>query len=283
MNKKLFLYGTALISALFIGIGLYMVLYRQTSTSISTPPVPYTSSSGSLMVDQQWQYIGKFSGKILIEMSGKATLAPNRQPISPDGINEAAPNGFTVPGISQYCSIAKVNGEIQKVGSRRELVVNGDLYLGVNEDAQSLYSNSFADNSGSWEYKISTSQPAQQENTSAIKTIKVPSTVMWFDTGIDIPDNKEIKIEYKAGHWRNSATSGYNAGEGRSPFDRQNLLIVSTAPLSSLVGKVGEKTFFVNNSFQGNVGSGKLYLSINDIPDTYNDNEGTLTVTVEVK
>lgn len=142
MDKKLILYASIFIGVLLIGVGLYVVLSPKdnpdSNTAVvidSTPSsnLPTSSSSkGSLMVDQQWQYIGKFSGKILIEMSGKVTLDPNRPAITPDGINEVAPQGFTVPGISQYCSLVKVNSEIQKVGSKRELVVNGDLYLGVN-------------------------------------------------------------------------------------------------------------------------------------------------------
>ena len=129
-----------------------------------------------------------------------------------------------------------------------------------------------------------TAVPISQQTPFKIsKNITVPSNVVWYDTGIEVAENAVININYKDGHWRNSPTSGFNAGEGRKPFDRQNLLLVPSAPLSSLVGKVGNNTFFVGNSYSGSPGKGTLYLAINDLPKTYNDNEGELDVLVEEK
>jgi|CXWL01.1.fsa_nt_gi hypothetical protein len=111
------------------------------------------------------------------------------------------------------------------------------------------------------------------------KSVTVPATAEWFDTGIDVTG--KVRINFLSGHWRNSPTSGYGDGEGRGPFAQQAKLLVPSAPLGSLVAKVAGKTFKVGNSFDGVLGSGRLYLAINDIPETYNDNDGALTVSID--
>ena len=156
-----------IIGLLLIGIGVYSLTIKSASQNASETPSSSSKTTptneypgwkevkrGSVSVDEQWQYIGKYSGNFLIVMSGTATLDPNKTPISPDGISVLAPKGFTVPGIAAYCSLAKVNGNIQKVGTYRELWVNGELYLGVNEDAEAIHGNSFSDNTGVWNYRI---------------------------------------------------------------------------------------------------------------------------------
>ena len=154
----------AFIGIALITIGIYSLVRKpQTEVADQPPPAPVKKDEfpgwkqikqDAIPVDQQWTSVGKYSGKILIVMSGTVILDPNRPPIGPDGISELAPQGFTVPGIVQYCSLGKFNGKVQKIGSYRELDINGELYLGPNEDAAAMHGHSFADNSGVWGYRI---------------------------------------------------------------------------------------------------------------------------------
>jgi len=60
------------------------------------------------------------------------------------------------------------------------------------------------------------------------------------------------------------------------------LLIVPSADLSSLVGKTNKGTFFVGNFYDEYAGSGRLYLSINDISGEFNDNSGSITILLNI-
>jgi hypothetical protein len=113
------------------------------------------------------------------------------------------------------------------------------------------------------------------------RTVTVPSKVMWYDTGIDIPGGATVGIDYKSGRWTNAKGGNYVDGQGIQ-FNRRDLILPSYN-LASLVGKVGGYTFFVGNSYNGNPGSGRLYLSLNDVSGTYNDNDGQLEVSVSIK
>ncbi len=55
---------------------------------------------------------------------------------------------------------------------------------------------------------------------------------------------------------------------------------MASAHLDELVGKVGHVTFRVGESYSGNRSSGKLYLSMNDIPNGFSGNLGTMNVEV---
>lgn len=120
---------------------------------------------------------------------------------------------------------------------------------------------------------------------STSKTLSIPSTKMWYDTGIDVPNGRTVRIEYRSGQWTNVVGTNRVDGQGKQ-FDRRDLLIVPSSYLCALVGKVGNNRFHVGNSYVGKLGKGRLYLSMNDTndqPGTYEDNGGALTVMVEVR
>lgn len=115
--------------------------------------------------------------------------------------------------------------------------------------------------------------------------VTVPSTQMWYDTGIDVPAGTPVRIEYRSGQWTNVEGSNYVDGRGKGGFERRGDLIVPSSDLAALVGKVGNNTFPIGNSYFGSPGRGRLYLSMNDTTDhsrTYADNRGALTVLVEL-
>ena len=123
--------------------------------------------------------------------------------------------------------------------------------------------------------QVKFSEPAR---VSLKKDITVPANQMWFDTGMDVT-GKTVRIEYKSGQWLNIKGSNWCDGEGKGPWTG---MVVPDAPLASLVGKTDKGTFYVGNYIEGKMGSGRLYLSMNDKPGTYDDgsNSGSLNVTV---
>jgi hypothetical protein len=117
------------------------------------------------------------------------------------------------------------------------------------------------------------------------KRIEIPAQEMWVDTGLDVTD-KNLQIKYESGQWSNDAGDGkLTDGEGFIPNaqDFRDLipkLIVPNTPLGSLVGKTDSGPFFVGNVYEGNPGQGRLYLSINEKPDSFADNTGSIQVIV---
>lgn len=109
------------------------------------------------------------------------------------------------------------------------------------------------------------------------KRIEVQANKMWVDTGIDTT-GRVVRIEYESGRWSNGGNMPLYA-DGRGGGSWRGLL-VPNAPFRSLVGKTSSGTFYVGNLREGNFGPGRLYLSINDVPGTYNDNLGSLIVVV---
>jgi len=110
---------------------------------------------------------------------------------------------------------------------------------------------------------------------------------MWVDTGLDVT-NKNVQIKYESGKWSNDgAESHFCDGEGFIP-EAQDFrdvipkLLLTNAPLGALVGKTGGDPFFVGNSYEDRPGAGHLYLSINDNPNSFDDNAGSLRIVVTV-
>ena len=116
-------------------------------------------------------------------------------------------------------------------------------------------------------------------------TLEVPANKMWFDTGIDVT-NKTVQIKYESGTWSNDGTDEHSCdGEGLIPEGQDfrdviPKLLVTNAPLGALVGKTFGEPFFVGNSYEGHPGAGHLFLSINDKPDSFDDNSGSVKILV---
>jgi hypothetical protein len=117
--------------------------------------------------------------------------------------------------------------------------------------------------------------------------VNIPANIMWVDTGLDVT-NKTIQIKYESGTWSNDgAESHFCDGEGFIPESQDfrdvlPKLLVPNAPLGALVGRTGGEPFFVGNTYEDRPGDGHLYLSINDRPDSFGDNAGSLRIVVTV-
>ena len=117
--------------------------------------------------------------------------------------------------------------------------------------------------------------------------LEIPAQTMWFDTGVDVT-NKTVQIKYQSGTWSNDvAESNFCDGEGFIPEGKDfrdviPKLLVTNAPLGALVGRANSEPFFVGNTYEDRPGEGRLFLSINDKPDSFDDNAGSLRITVTV-
>ena len=108
----------------------------------------------------------------------------------------------------------------------------------------------------------------------------VHAIVLWFDSGVDLARGRAIRIR-ASGSWSNSGPPGVGPG-GFAGYLYPGTILAS-APLASLVGRVGESAFAVGSSFEGaSPADGRLYLAINDTPDSFGDNQGALAVTIEL-
>jgi hypothetical protein len=117
--------------------------------------------------------------------------------------------------------------------------------------------------------------------------LEIPARTLWFDTGVDVT-NKTIQIKYQSGTWSNDgAESNFCDGEGFIPEGKDfrdviPKLLVTNAPLGALVGRTSGEPFFVGNTYEDRPGEGRLFLSINDKPDSFDDNAGSLRISLSV-
>lgn len=127
----------------------------------------------------------------------------------------------------------------------------------------------------------------RQSRSHSSVVVDVPARTTWVDTGLDVT-NKTIQIKYESGTWSNDgAESHFCDGEGFIPEGKDfrdviPKLLVQNAPLGALIGRTNGEPFFVGNAYEARPGEGRLYLSINDKPDSFDDNAGSLRIVVSV-
>jgi len=127
----------------------------------------------------------------------------------------------------------------------------------------------------------------RQSRSHQTVVVDIPARSMWVDTGVDVA-NKTIQIKYESGTWSNDgAESHFCDGEGFIPEGKDfrdviPKLVVQNAPLGALIGRTNGEPFFVGNTYEDHPGEGRLSLSINDKPDSFDDNAGSLRIVVSV-
>lgn len=129
---------------------------------------------------------------------------------------------------------------------------------------------------------VTHAQPTKSElMRRALEThseVVVPANVMWVPTGVTAKTGDTLTFA-ATGRWSNAGPPS----KGPQGFDnyRHPGTIVESAALASLVGKIG-KTTFVIGARNGFVASedGQVFLSINDTPGTFGDNQGEMRVTI---
>lgn len=114
---------------------------------------------------------------------------------------------------------------------------------------------------------------------------QVPADAGWFDTGVDLAGGDDMVIE-GLGEW----SHGLEGDLGFAPFygadgwnNKKDDSILPDQAVGALLGRIGIDgiPFLIGRRTAFKVpASGRLYLSMNDIPDGYLNNEGILAVSV---
>jgi len=110
----------------------------------------------------------------------------------------------------------------------------------------------------------------------------VPANEMWIDTGVDTT-GKVVTIRYIAGTWSNGGPKDQMLWSDATGGGSWPNLIVPGVPIRALVGKTDEGNFFVGNFHEIRDAHGHLKLSMNDTAGTFDDNQGSLTVSITVE
>ena len=110
--------------------------------------------------------------------------------------------------------------------------------------------------------------------------VSVSAKDTWVNTGVDLKAGEALTIDAK-GEW---TFGGENPqlvdADGHAGVKYQKATL-NSANLAALIGKVGDQVFPVGKKFEGkSLGTGRLYLQINDDPNALGDNSGTLDVEV---
>lgn len=120
--------------------------------------------------------------------------------------------------------------------------------------------------------------PTPQDSTK-VQTVSVPANVEWFSSGILVNAGQLFSI-IASGSWtgnkndyKREVVNGNANGVTNLPLDSS--VMMPNAPIHSLIGKIGNGTpFLIGSRFFGTAyATGVLYLSINDTPGSFGDND----------
>jgi len=129
--------------------------------------------------------------------------------------------------------------------------------------------------------------------SSLEKLVQVNANANWVDSGISVVAGQVIQMS-AWGQWSNGKYSDgthvftpvYGPDGGNTPESKFNYPLQGSGVLiGTLIGKVGnDSPFRVGSDFPATtmVGSGRLYLAMNDDFNSLNDNEGFVTVKITI-
>ncbi len=132
-----------------------------------------------------------------------------------------------------------------------------------------------------------TSPPATQ--APSVSTFEVYANLSWQDTGIQIKSGDRLRIIWDGkSKWR-----GVNSGDFSDPlggyidpnsnYSCPPLMPAEQAGWNALVSKIGENGTPTNPFKSIPLGEGTLRLAMNDCKEQRYDNEGSVTVTIEIQ
>lgn len=134
-------------------------------------------------------------------------------------------------------------------------------------------------------------QSQQYPTNEQLNVLDLAATAGWINTKVYVKRGWRVKISAR-GRWSNgnytrSDRTVFRPFYGPDGFsdtsDPTNELLVPTTLVGSLIGRIGNSQPFAIGSNLTFVAAndGWLYLSMNDKPETFNDNQGSLNVTVQ--
>lgn len=112
-------------------------------------------------------------------------------------------------------------------------------------------------------------------------TVVVEATSEWMDSGFDVKSGAAYLVSITAtGAWANVPGGNMVGPVGYGSLLLPNA-IAPDLPLGSLIGRVNGKMFEIGERLaQRPPDSGRLFLAMNDVPGTFGDNSGRLTVVI---
>ena len=141
---------------------------------------------------------------------------------------------------------------------------------GVNSSVK-VTNNAINSNANAQTHAFDSNEPP------SIKTLVVPANAGWVKTGVEIDNRRKFMIRAD-GDW---STGKENCPPiGCTTHDQKN--IVPEAGSGALIAIVGTEKFFVGDRyiFENGPLAGELLLSINDLPNAFADNKGSVEVTI---
>ena len=158
--------------------------------------------------------------------------------------------------------------------------------------AEGLLSNGAREESKSYFQQLTTQFPGTEWSKKAADTLAnwidtkdvvISAQQMWVDTGVVVVSGQSITL-HASGTWDNARG---DPSLGFGPNGRDNLwpgTILASARLGALIGKIGNNIFLVGDNYSANApASGKLLLTINDVPGTFDDNWGAVNVRISYR
>ena len=112
--------------------------------------------------------------------------------------------------------------------------------------------------------------------------VTVPASTRWVDTGIDMAPGNRLLI-VPSGQWSNGGAEPRMVGPEGWAGTGVAGLIAPRLPLGALIGRAGGRPFLVGPRYEGpSRAGGRLFLSMNDLPAAFSDNQGSLQVIATV-
>ena len=115
--------------------------------------------------------------------------------------------------------------------------------------------------------------------------LTAPATSPWAgNTGLDVSAGQTLGIT-ATGIWASGSWTGGANGDQSNPTPGGDY-IMPNANAYSLIGKIGDTgaPFFIGTAYSSQLNAtGRLYLSMNDSPDSFGDNSGSLTVVISLE
>lgn len=163
--------------------------------------------------------------------------------------------------VGHVALIGRVNetGDAFFVGSSSSLAAtaSGRLFLGVNDIGVD-------NNAGSFAAEVVTDL---RHSTIATRSVSVPGTVAWTDTGVDVAAGQQLTIT-ASGTVIHATATGDDCGPAGEPGTAgHGANLIGCPNHASLIGKLGVAggPFFIGRTYSvPSTGSGRLYLGVND-------------------
>jgi hypothetical protein len=181
----------------------------------------------------------------------------------------------------------KVIGFFTIVGAIAALLVVPEVRRAIGLDARdSMRPNKLEETKQASSFQSSDNpstqaRPMPTSRKQETRTVIVDAGKMWVDTGITLASGNSL-IMQASGQWANTtphAPYGPNGLNNTWPGT-----ILESANIGSLIGSIDGFIFPVGAYYSGNSpASGRLYLSINDVPGTYSDNWGQMSVRISYR